>query len=405
MKVLQINTTLSASAPGRIAEEIGQVLISRGHSSYFGYGRKVRESASETIRIGSFLDQTMHGIKTRLLDRHGFGSHRATMRFISQVEKISPDIIHLHNIHGYFLNIRVLFDFLKSFGKPVVWTLHDCWPFTGHCSHFDFVGCKKWQDQCYECPNKDSYPKSIWLDNSRRNYYEKKMLFTGLGNLELVTPSFWLSDILKESFLAGYNVSVINNGIDLQIFQIHEGLIQTHDYGIEQDDILILGVANIWGKHKGLDDFIKISETLESKEKILLIGLSNKQRRKLPSNIIGLPRTENQRELARLYARANVFVNPTFVDNFPTTNLEALACGTPVITYKTGGSPEALDEYTGRVVEKGNVPALIDALRFVIDAGKDAFSSHCRKRAEMFYNKYDRFGDYISLYSRIHDRK
>jgi len=405
MKVLQINTTLSASAPGRIAEEIGQVLISKGHSSYFGYGRKVRESVSETIRIGSFIDQTVHGIKTRLFDRHGFGSRQATMRFVNQVERISPDIIHLHNIHGYFLNIRVLFDFLKSSGKPVVWTLHDCWPFTGHCSHFDFVGCKKWKEQCFECPNKDSYPRSIWLDNSRRNYHEKKMLFTGLDNLILVTPSVWLSNILKESFLAGYDFSVINNGIDLQIFQINEGLMQTHDYGIEQDDILILGVANIWGKHKGLDDFIKISEALESNEKILLIGLSNKQRRHLPSNIIGLQRTENQRELARLYARANVFVNPTYVDNFPTTNLEALACGTPVITYKTGGSPEALDEYTGKVVEKGNVPALIEALRFVLDAGKDAFLSHCRKRAEMFYNKYDRFGDYISLYSRIHDRK
>jgi glycosyltransferase involved in cell wall biosynthesis len=405
MKVLQINTTLSASAPGRIAEEIGQVLISKGHSSYFGYGRKVRESVSETIRIGSFIDQTVHGIKTRLLDRHGFGSRQATMRFISQVERISPDIIHLHNIHGYFLNIKVLFDFLRCSGKPVVWTLHDCWPFTGHCSHFDLVGCNKWKDQCFECPNKDSYPRSIWLDNSRQNYNEKKKLFSGLDNLVLVTPSVWLSDILKESFLAGYNVSVINNGIDLKTFQIDNGLMQTQGFGVEEDDILILGVANIWGKHKGLDDFLKLSKTLEAKEKILLIGLSKKQRRHLPSNIIGLSRTENQKELAMLYSRANVFVNPTYVDNFPTTNLEALACGTPVVTYKTGGSPEALDEHTGRIVEKGSITELKAALRSVIEAGKDSFSSQCRKRAELLYNKYDRFGDYINLYKQILEKK
>ncbi len=405
MKVQQINTTLNSSAPGRIAEEIGKVLLAHGHESYIGYGRKFRQSASESIKIGNFLDQSFHGLKTRLFDLHGFGSYNATERFVEKLKKVDPDIIHLHNIHGYFINIEVLFNYLKESGKPIVWTLHDCWPFTGHCSHFDFVDCNKWKTQCFSCPNKLVYPKSLLLDNSRNNYTRKSGIFTGLKSLTIVTPSNWLKNLLSESFLKEYPVKTINNGIDLDLFKPQNDNNSIADrYGISGKKI-ILGVANLWGKHKGLADFFELSQRISENEKIVLVGLNKRQLNGLPQNIVGISRTESIQELAQLYSVADIFVNPTYVDNFPTTNLEALACGTPVVTYNTGGSPEALDDETGMITQKGDITGLLDSIRRITDLGKNHFASSCRRRAEMLYDKNDRYNDYIMLFQDILGRK
>lgn len=401
MKIFQINTTLNSSAPGRIAEEIGKVLLAKGHESYIGYGRRLRPSASWSIKIGSPMDQAIHGLKTRILDLHGFGSSSATARFIEQVKRIDPDIIHLHNIHGYYLNVDVFFSYLKASGKPVVWTLHDCWPFTGHCSHFDFVNCDKWKTQCFSCPNKMVYPKSLFLDNSRNNYLRKREIFNGLDSLTIVTPSDWLNSISKGSFLKDYPVRTINNGIDLGVFQpldVSNDVLEK--YGISGKTI-ILGVANMWGKHKGLADFVQLSSMISESERIVLVGLNKKQLKGLPENITGISRTENVHDLAKLYSSADVFVNPTYVDNFPTTNLEALACGTPVITYNTGGSPEAIDDKTGIVVNKGDVSGLYNSIQMIISQGKYQYTLACRNRAEMLYDKNDRYNDYIMLFQEI----
>jgi putative colanic acid biosynthesis glycosyltransferase len=396
LKVLQINTSVNLGSTGRIAEDLGRVLISEGHESYIGYGRKAYCSESETVKIGYKIDQAIHVVQSRIFDRHGFSSTRATSDFINQIEKIDPDVIHLHNIHGYYLNISVLFNYLKEKKKPVIWTLHDCWPFTGHCTYFDAVNCFKWHARCYDCPNKKGYPASWFLDNSSINYIDKKRIFSDLENLTLVTPSQWLANHLRNSFLGNYNIRIINNGIDLDSFKpvyndrLSKSLNITGRY--------ILGVASIWDRRKGLDDFVKLRKLLPTDIKIVLVGLKTRQISELPDGILGISRTRDVAELVLFYSQASAFINPTYVDNFPTTNIESIACGTPVITYDAGGSPEAINEDTGFVVPKGDNEGLANAIYTVFEREKEVYSAHCRKRAEDLFDRDDRALDYLKLY-------
>lgn len=405
MKVLQINTAVNTGSTGRIAEEIGQAVIAAGHTSYIAYGRASGKSHSHTIKIGSSFDQKIHGLQTRIFDRHGFASATATKRLVAEINCINPDVIHLHNLHGYYLHVGVLFDYLKEAKKPVVWTLHDCWPFTGHCCYFDFVQCNKWKTHCEKCPLQKKYPESLVFDNSYKNFDTKKELFNGVQNLTMVTPSKWLSELLQQSFLHSYPVSVIHNGIDLSVFRP----LAVAELSIRQklsigNGAVILGVASVWDRRKGLKDFIQLSEKIEPADRIVLLGVTKQQQEGLPQNIIGIERTENLTEMVQLYNLATVFVNPTWVDNFPTTNIEALACGTPVITYDTGGSVEAVDNNTGWVVEKGNIEGLVNAIATIKQKGKEFFVAACRARAQALFNNKERFGDYIELYQSVLQR-
>jgi glycosyltransferase involved in cell wall biosynthesis len=403
MKVLQINTSVNAASTGRAAENIGRLLIAMGHESYIAYGRWYRPSESEIIKIGNNFDVLTHVIKTRISDYHGFGSKKATFAFIRKVESIKPDIICLHNIHGYYLNIEILFNYLKKVNIPVVWTLFDCWAFTGHCSYFDDIGCNRWESECYSCPKSHKYPASYFLDNSSKNYFAKKRLFNLPSNLHLIVHSIWLESLVKKSFLSNIPIHLIPNGIDIDIFKPSKNNIR-EKYNIK-DRQIILGCASIWDKRKGYNDFLKLFEQLDSNQIIILVGLSKKQIQKLPYGVIGINRTENIQELAMLYSSADVFINPTWLDNFPTTNLEALACGTPVITYNTGGSPEAIDENTGLVVNKGDINELHQAITTVIKKGKTFYSKACRERAERHYNFEDRYREYITLFTNLIERE
>lgn len=402
MKVLQINSVCGIGSTGRIATDIHKMLIEQGHESYIAFGRELPMNCNNAIRIGNKFDNYVHAAKTRLFDLHGFGSNKATLEFIDKVEKLNPDIIHLHNIHGYYINIEILFNFLKEYNKPIIWTLHDCWTFTGHCSHFDYIGCERWKTGCFDCPEKRSYPSSLMLDNSKSNYYKKKDLFTGVDNLTLVTPSEWLYGLVKQSFLKEYPVEVINNGIDLSVFKPSANIRNIRDiYGLEEKFIL-LGVANVWNSRKGLDSFFELAKYLNDDEIIILVGLTDNQVKDMPKGIIGIKRTNNVQELVDIYSSAGVYINPTLEDTYPTTNLEALACGTPVITYNSGGSPESIDDKTGFIVEKGNIKDLIDKIKIaksgLINENK------CIERAEMF-NKDDKFTKYIELYTSINNIK
>ncbi|WOK05365.1 glycosyltransferase [Imperialibacter roseus] len=398
MKVLQINSSVNSGSTGRIAEEIGNTLLNEGHQSVIAYGRAGMPSASQSIRIGGQLDIIEHVLLTKLFDRHGFGSKRATKAFVHSLDEV--DIVHLHNIHGYYLHVGELFGWLKETQKPVIWTLHDCWAFTGHCTFFDSVGCEKWQTECHHCPKTKFYPASLGVDNSRSNYQVKKALFSGVRNMTIVTPSKWLQLHLKHSFLRDYPSQVIPNGIDVELFSPKDAKVLRNKLGTANKKV-ILGVASTWDKRKGLADFKSLGKTLDSSWQIILVGLSKKDAGDLPSDILAIPRTESVSELATYYSLADVFVNPTWQDNFPTTNLEALACGTPVITYRTGGSPEAVDNQTGRVVEKGDIDALKSAINEVLATGKVDFSANCVKSARALFNKKDRFTDYVKLYNNI----
>lgn len=402
MKVLQINSFFSVGGPPRIVQGIYQTLEANGHECVVAAGREKPYSSMKTIQIGTPFNKYWHLIMSRVLDAQGTSSTISTKRFVKQIEAYDPDVIHLHNLHGYYLNVEILFDYLKSVDKPVVWTLHDCWPFTGHCAHFDFIGCEKWKTECRKCPQKAEYPSCNGIDGSRMNYLRKKEAFVGLNNLTIVTPSKWLGELVKESFLREYPIAVINNGIDLELFKPVVSDFR-HRYNIE-DKKIILGVAQVWGTRKGLRYFIELSSMLGDDFKIVLVGLTDKEKQLLPANVIGLSRTNSIRELVEIYTAADVFVNPTLEEVFGLTNLEALACGTPVITFDTGGSPESIDDSCGLVVIKTNIHALATAIRNITNNMLSA--SNCVKRAELF-EKSAKYQEYLKLYSSIkkHRRK
>lgn len=356
MKYLFINSVAGFGSTGRIVAEKCRELMAQGHQCVISYGRdKANCDDIPLICIGSAMDYRLHGLKTRFFDQHGFGSKAATRRFLEQVKEYDPDVIWLHNIHGYYIHIGLLFEYLKTCGKKIIWTLHDCWTMTGHCSHFDYIGCDKWKTGCYDCPQKAEYPASMLLDNSRSNYEKKRNLFTGIPNLTIITPSQWLANLVKESYLKEYPVEVVYNTINTDIFKPTPSDFR-EKHGL-LDKKIILGVASVWTERKGLSDFVKLAGMLDERYQIVLVGLTPDQAKQMPENVIAIPRTNSPQELAAIYTTADVLVNPTYEDNYPTVNLEAQACGTRVVTYDTGGCRETLGS-NGQWVTKGNLKEL-----------------------------------------------
>lgn len=389
MKILMINVVCGIRSTGRICTDLAAVLESQGHEVKIAYGREnVPEQFQKyAVRIGAELDVKLHGLKARLLDGAGFGSKRATEKFIEWVKEYNPDVIHLHNIHGYYINVEVLFAYLKSCGKKIVWTLHDCWAFTGHCVYCQMDQCEKWKDGCSDCPvHKTEYPISF-TDKSKSNWEKKKDIFSGIKDVTLITPSEWLANKVRKSYMSEYPVTVINNGIDTSIFMPIDSDVKDRN-GIA-DKKVVLSVASVWDRRKGLDDLIKISKEMPEQYKAVLIGLTDEQIDGLPDNVLGIQKTNSPCELAEWYSAADVFVNPTYEDNYPTTNLEAIACGTPVITYKTGGSVESADLF-GVVVEKGNTGGIIDHIlngKWPKTASTDlSISKMCERYLDIYEN-------------------
>ena len=396
MKLLQINSTANWGSTGKIAEQIGERAIAHGWESYIAYGRVANNSSSTLIRIGGPLSQMWHLIQTRLFDRHGRGSKHATKELIRKIEELKPDIIHLHNIHGYYINYPILFNYLNSTNIPVVWTLHDCWAFTGHCAHFINANCDKWKRVCDKCELKDNYPKT-YRSNAKANFELKRQLFSKT-NATLTPVSDWLSVLVGGSFLKDKSRFVIHNGINIEIFK-------PQDRG-EDNRINILGVSSTWDNTKGLGDFYKLREALNTdRYSITLVGLTKQQIKLLPVGIMGVERTNSMEELAKIYSDADIFVNPTYADTFPTTNLEAMACGTPVITYKTGGGPEAITPDTGIVVEQGDINGIARAIETICAKGKSYYRDACRKYAVENFDKKRCFEKYIALYDDLLTKK
>jgi glycosyltransferase involved in cell wall biosynthesis len=398
VRILQINAVANSGSTGRIAEEIGNVLLEQGHESYIAYGRNQATSSSKLIKIGTKRDVYLHGAYTLLTDKHAFASKKATKELFKEIDAIKPDLIALHNLHGYYINIEILFKYIKAKNIPIVWTLFDCWAFTGHCTYFDDIDCRKWETHCHKCPKYDKYPKSL-VDNSFLNFKNKKELFTSVDNMQIITHSKWLSGLVKKSFLSNYKTHVTPSAINLDLFKPMESDLKTK-FNID-DKKVILGCASVWSERKGLNDFLKLNKLIDTNYQIVLIGLSKKQLNQLPKGIIGLNRTESIKELAEWYSVASVFVNPTTQDNFPTTNIEALACGTPVITYNTGGSPEAIDQETGEVVDKGNVDGILKAIKSLEAKDQVLLSDNCVKRAEKRFDKKYRYLDYLNIFEKL----
>lgn len=398
MKILQINSVVNTGSTGRIAENIGLSVMEQSWESFIAFGRGQPESKSSLINVGSKCDFYVHVLRTRLFDQHGLGSINASKDLVVKIKEVKPDIIHLHNIHGYYLNIEVLFTYLEKINIPVVWTLHDCWSFTGHCAHYTFVKCEKWKESCFNCPQKNEYPKSWFVDNSRGNYQLKKNLFCSLKNMIIVPVSKWLSSEVKQSFLGKYPTRVIYNGIDLATFRR-----KTQTY-LKTTKFILLSLATTWSKRKGLDDFIKLSSLLNQDELIVLVGLTKSQIQNLPKNIIGIERTESQEELTQLYSQAGIVLSLSVEETFGLTIAEGFACGTPAIVYNSTATPELITPETGEVVEPHNIRGLREAIDRIRNSNIN-YTKTCRERAERLYNKDDRYNDYIELYKEILNKR
>lgn len=365
MIVVQINSECGRGSTGRIACAISDLLSEHGVENYILYSGNHKSDDPRGIQINHKLSIRIHQVLSRLFGDQGFHSLFSTLRLVGTLRKLQPDVILLHNLHGYYLHVGVLFRFLKRYRKPVYWTLHDCWAFTGHCAHFLRAGCDKWETQCGDCPARRSYPYSWFFDRSRELYRKKKALFALPEQLHLITPSEWLAGLARRSFLGNRPVTVIRNGIDLEVFSPVESDFRER-YGIG-NRFVVLGVASVWSDAKGLNLFLALSERCPE-WRIVLVGVDAQLKKQLPPTVIGIQRTADRRELAKIYSAADVFLNPTREDTYPTVNMEAIACGTPVLTFDVGGSPEMIEPETGVVLHDRSVDAVIEVLeRFRVE--------------------------------------
>jgi putative colanic acid biosynthesis glycosyltransferase len=397
MKVLQINSTVNYGSTGRIAEDLGNFIITQGGESTIAFGRTANSSKSNLIKIGSKVDQSVHLLFTRLFDTHGFHSKKATITLIKEIKKINPDIVHLHNLHGYYLNVEILFSFLKKYKKPVIWTLHDCWSFTGHCCYYERIGCEKWKSQCYSCPLQYLYPESKWMDNSRQNFINKKAIFNGVDNLTIVTVSKWLQSQVKQSFVSSYPITTIYNGIDATIFKPKDQLALKENYNLTNKKI-VLGVANEWTEGKGFYKFTEISKFLDRNTLIILVGVTKKQQNELPSNIVGITRTKDVHQLADYYAMADVFVTPSIAETFGMVVAEALSCGTPCIVNNSSALPELVDDTVGFVISN-TTGEYVKAINLILSKPKINYREATLEKAKQFDIKLH-LKSYYDLYKQ-----
>lgn len=361
MKILQINSVCGIRSTGRIATDLAVEFESQGHECKIAYGRETvpEKFKKYAIRIGSDFSVKKNVLAARLFDNEGFNAKKATEDFLKWADEFNPDLLWLHNLHGYYINVELLFDWIKS--RPnmqVKWLLHDCWTFTGHCSHFTLAKCEQWKSHCSSCSKTRAYPKSFIVSKCYQNFERKKKAFCGVNNMTIITPSKWLADLVKSSFLKDYHIEVKHNTIDTKIFKPTYGDFRKR-YALE-DKKIVLGVASAWGKNKGLYDFIELSTMLDDTYKVVLVGLTKKQIKKIPTQIVCIERTNSAQELAEIYTAADVFLNLTYQDNYPTVNLESQACGTPCITYRTGGSVESVPE--SNIVEQGDLLGVVDMI-------------------------------------------
>lgn len=400
MKVLIINASCGNGSTGRIVADLYHMLRNKGHfcKIAFGHGEPRMVPYEDTIRVNNKWGYYIHNVLGKLFDRAGFFSRQKTKKFVKIIEEYKPDLIHLHNLHGFWINIDILFKELRKLNIPIVWTLHDCWAYTGHCSHYTTNKCYKWVDGCHACQHLDVYPESFFVDNSRNNYLKKKVLFTSVDKMTIVTPSKWLAGEVKKSFLGKYPVIPIPNGIDLKTFSRKE-FVSRKKFGIPEKKKVLLAVSFVWNKEKGLDDLIELSKEIDKDEYVMVIvGLSARQKETLllPPTIIAIERTSNIDDLVELYSLSDVFLNPSYQETMGMVTAEAIACGTPVIVYDKTAVPEIVDSQSGFVVKAGDITAMKEKIEKALDLNKESIS-----KCAMKFEKNNQYEKYYNIYKSI----
>lgn len=397
-KILLINAVCGIGSTGRIVADLWKTLKDNGYEAKvaFGVGRGFFVDEQDQFKFNNKLGYYWHNALSRITDRAGFYSSIPTLILLHFIDRFKPDLIHLHNLHGYYINIRLLFNYIKRHNIPVVWTLHDCWAFTGHCTHFDYIGCYRWKTNCFSCPQRIEYPQSLVLDRSSRNFVQKKKLLTSLDKMSIVTPSVWLANCVKQSFLSKYDVTSIPNGIDVTIFHPVKSDIRQR-LSIPNNKKIILTVANVWNEKKGFSDVIRLSRILPVNEyQVVMVGVTKPQLSLLPHSIIGIERTENINELVELYSAADIFFNPSREETMGMVTIEALACGTPAIVYDRTAVPEAVDMNTGIII---NGDDLFEIQRIIERSKFDAKA--CQQRVEESFSEDNMSARYIATYQRM----
>lgn len=401
MKILQINATYRIGSTGEIIAGIAQVSAAAGFDTYYVCASLSEDQRNDHIFVmGNRLDHKIHALRSRILGKQGSGSLLATLNLLKWIDKICPDIIHLHNLHSNYINVPLLFHYIQKRGIETVITLHDCWFFTGKCCHFLYDGCNLWKSGCGNCPRKRKEIPSYFFDRSSEDFREKRKLIGENPYVHVVGCSQWLTACARESLLAERVEKTICNGIDLDIFKpyqtdVYENL---HKCGA----FIILGMANKWLSEDGRETYNHVVKKLGSRMKLFLIGCTPKQiAENSNAHVFMSGFIKNRIELAKCFSSADVFVNVTKADSFPTVNIESIACGTPVITYDSGGSAEIVDRQTGEVVPYGNYEQLLQSIKRIQENGKQSYSRKCRQRAELLYNKNKTFLEYVKLYSQI----
>lgn len=397
MRILLINTFIGMTSTGNLTYDIYKTNIQNGDRCVIAYGRKDAKNCKDAYRISNLLDYSVHGLWTRITDRNGFASVGVTRKFIDFIEAYKPDVVHLHNLHGYYVNIELLFEYLTKKNIPIVWTFHDCWPFTGHCPYYSNIGCERWKTGCYHCPKQHQHPASYLLDNSKTNYAKKKTLFTAPKRMVITPVSDWLGNEVKQSFFKNCEIEVVYNGVDLSVFRPTRSNFRER-YGLIGKKIL-LGVAINWVQSKGLADLVELGKMVDSQYKIVVVGVTEKQKKDLPKNILAFERTENVQELVNIYSAADVFVNPSREETFGMVTAEALACGTPAVVYNSTASPELISDDTGYVVEVGNIKGLYKAVQSILSKGD--CSKNCTSRAHELFDKRINQNKYREIYKRL----
>ncbi len=393
--IVEING-INYSSTGNITLNIARELRKNNYKVYTACKKSrvgTKFSYEDQIFIGTWADRVISERIANITGYKGCYNVINTYLFLKELDRIKPDLIHLHLLHDTFINLKMLFDYIKKKKIPVIWTFHDCWAFTGQCSYFDAVKCEKWKTGCHDCPQTKIYPKTYFIDNTKKMWDLKKEWFNGVEDLTIVTPSLWLKRLCENSFLKNYPIRVIYNGINLNTFRPKESDFRKK-YNLENRFIL-LGVAYKWEDRKGLDAFLELSKRLDDAYKIVLVGTDDEVDKMLPENILSIHKTYNQEELVEIYSACDLFVNPTKQDNFPTVNIEALACGLPVLAYETGGCPEIVDERCGAIVKKEDIDALTKKVRYIKE--KKPFDSRsCIEKASE-YDMSAKFREYVEL--------
>lgn len=383
MKVLLINAVCGTGSTGRIVADIWKALKDQGHEAKvaYGVGHGSIVSPEDQICFNNKIGYYTHNILAKITDKTGMYSKRETKDLLKKIDEFQPDIIHLHNLHGYYINYPILFEYLAKKDIPVVWTLHDCWAYTGHCAYYSANQCALWKTDCEKCEHLQEYPRCYFNGNTKNNYKKKKAAFTSVSRMIITTPSNWLANEVKKSFLSKYPILTVYDAIDLNIFKPTASDFKTvHGIGSQQ---MILSVANVWEKRKGLDDIVELSKVLDSNKVLVIVGVDEDQKKKLPTDIIAIKRTANLDELVKIYSAADVFVNLSVEETFGMVTAEALACGTPVVAYDKTAVPEVVDKQSGVIVHAGNIQELVSGIR----KAQSISSENARRRAEMFDKK------------------